>query len=325
MAFAVATILGIQTSQAVITFNFNYTDAAGTGWYDPTYGQQRRDALMYSANMLGQYFNATATIGYTVTSINNLHTNTLASAGSDLNKTNVFGFQPTVVQYKIENGYTGPMSYTDGSIEWNFGYSWNCSTNTSFGISAGEYDFVSTAMHELLHSFGFLSFIDSNGTGALGKGSGTADLWSTFDKYLTTSNGVSLINPTTYAFDTNQLGVLTGGAGVLRFSGTNATVTFPSGVPIYAPTNWSGGSSISHTDDLTFDGSSTNTPSLMMNAKTDTGPGLRTLSSYELGILTDIGYSMVPEPGSAMLCLAGSFAAVVRRRCRRKPVEAKAQ
>jgi len=308
-------MLGHQTSQAAITFNFNYTDTAGTGWYDNTYGPTRRNALTYAANQLGQYFNATATIGYTVSSITNPGTNTLASASSSTYGPPNPGFEPTVVQYKIQSAYSGPVSYTDGSINWNFGYSWSYSYTPS-GVSAGEYDFVSTAMHELLHSFGFISAIGSDGTGLLvGKVSGNSDLWYTFDRYLTTSGGASLINPTTYAFNTGLLGTLTGGAAAMRFSGTNATISFPIGVPIYTPTTWSDGSSGSHTDDLTFNGSTYT--QLMMNAQTGTGPGVQSLSSYEQGILKDIGYNLVPEPGSAMLCLAGSFAICFSRRHRR--------
>ncbi|MFA5191178.1 MAG: hypothetical protein WC740_10645 [Verrucomicrobiia bacterium] len=324
MLFGMVAILGLQTSQAAITFNFNYTDAAGTGWYDTTYGQTRRDALVYSANQLGQYFNATATIGYTVSSVTNPDADTLASASSNAYGPLVPGFEPTIVQYKIQSGYSGSVSYTDGSIDWNFGKSWSYSYTPS-GVSAGENDFVSTAMHELLHSFGFISTIESNGTGALGKPIGDPDLWYTFDRYLTTSSGSSMIDPITYAFDPAQLGTLTGGVGAMRFNGTYATPTFTDGVPIYTPTTWSEGSSGSHTDDLTFNGSAY--PELMMNAASGTGPGVRSLSSYEQGILKDIGYSMVPalgggndmvpEPGSAMLCLAGSFVICFPRRHRR--------
>lgn len=104
----------------------------------------------------------------------------------------------------------------------------------------------------------------------------------------------------------------------MRFNGTAAAATFTNGVPIYTPTTWSLGSSGSHTDDLTFNGTSYS--NLLMNAATEMGPGLRTLSSYETGILQDIGYTIVPEPGSAALCLTGACAAYLFHRRRRKPV-----
>ena len=102
----------------------------------------------------------------------------------------------------------------------------------------------------------------------------------------------------------------------MRFDGAVAATTFTNGVPIYVPTTWEQGSSGSHTDDLTFNGSSYS--NLLMNAETTMGPGVRILSSYETGILQDIGYVIVPEPGSAMLCLTGAFAAFLLHRRRRK-------
>lgn len=303
-----------SASEAAITFNFNYTDSAGTGWNDATYGQTRRDTLLYAANQLGAYFNATATIGYTVTSTNDL--TMLAAASSSTYGPDDPGFVPTVVGYKLQSGYTGPVSYTDGEIYWNFKWSWSYSL-TSSGVAADQYDFVSTAMHELLHTFGFKSAIGSDGTGVLsGKSIGDPDLWFVFDKYLATSGGVNLINTNTFAFNPALLGTLTGGAAAMRFDGTAAAATFTNGVPIYTPTSWEPGSSVSHTDDLTFNGSTYS--ELMMNARSGTGPGVRTLSSYEQSILTDIGYSVVPEPSSVTLCLTGLSVAVTFRRRRRE-------
>jgi hypothetical protein len=301
-------------SEAAITFDFNFTDPAGTGWNDSTYGTTRQNTLTYAANLLGSYFDATATIGYTVTSINNPATNTLASASSDAYGPAVPGFSPTIVEYKLQSGYSGPVGYTDGSINWNFGQPWSYSLSAS-GVPTNKYDFVSTAMHELLHSFGFLSAIDPDGTGLLsGKSSGDPDRWYVFDKFLTTAGGANLIDTNTFAFNTSLLGTLTGGAAALRFDGTRAAVTFTNGVPIYTPTTWEQGSSGSHTDDLTFDGSAYS--KLMMNAATLEGPGVRSLSTYEQAILTDIGYVVVPEPGSVVLCLTGAAAAWIFRRRR---------
>lgn len=311
---AAAILAGPGASEAAITFDFSFADPAGTGWNDPTYGSTRQSTLSYAANMLGSYFNTTATIGYTVTSINDSASDTLASADSTPYGTGEPGFDPTVVQYKLQSGYGGPVSYSDGSIEWNFGKPWSYSL-TSSGVAANQYDFVSIAMHELLHSFGFTSGIKSNGTGLLdGASVGAPNVWFVFAKYLTTSSGASLINKDTFVFDAPLLGTLTGGAAALRFDGPAAAATFAGGVPIYSPTTWEQGSSGSHTDDLTFNGTS----NLLMNAFSKTGPEVRTLSSYETGILQDIGYTIVPEPGSAALFLTGAFVAFLFRRRRRK-------
>jgi len=47
---------------------------------------------------------------------------------------------------------------SDGSITFSSGYSWDF--DPSDGISAGSYDFVGVAMHEIGHSLGFISEVD---------------------------------------------------------------------------------------------------------------------------------------------------------------------
>ena len=159
-AVMIAAILATQgTTQAAITFMFDFADPAGTGWNDPTYGLERRTALINAADTLGSHFTANATIGFTVTSTNDSKSSTLASAGSAAYKTNEPGFQPTLVQYKIQSNYNGKVSYKDGSINWNFADPCSYSSTTS-GVGSNQYDFVSTTMHELLHAFGFISAID---------------------------------------------------------------------------------------------------------------------------------------------------------------------
>lgn len=80
-------------------------------------------------------------------------------------------------------------------------------------------------------------------------------------------------------------------------------------MPLYSPTTWEDGSSGSHTDDEFY-----SPVNLLMGAATGTGPGSRTLSQTELGILRDIGYTVVPEPTSGLMILLGSITLVLRRR-----------
>ncbi|MGI9125005.1 MAG: hypothetical protein ACR2JM_09695, partial [Mycobacterium sp.] len=106
------------------------------------------------------------------------------------------------------------------------------------------------------------------------------------------------------AYNTN----LTGGNGGLYFSGPNAVAAYGGPVPLYTPNPWNPGSSVSHLDDNTFTGTKTQ----MMNAITDTGLGIRTLSKVELGVLKDIGYTVVTTPGGTTLLFIGVF--MLRRR-----------
>ena len=142
-------------SGARVNFNFIY----GTG--SQYWSQSARNALQTTAILLSSYFvvDAPVTVTYDVTGEYSPLTSTLATAGSDLVSTDP-GFYQTVVQNKILNGVDSNGAAADGVITWNFGNAW------AFGnsVSNSQYDFQSTAMHELLHTFGFLSNVDSAGS-----------------------------------------------------------------------------------------------------------------------------------------------------------------
>ena len=293
-----------QPVHAALTFSFNYIDPGTSfGFYDSTYGNDRRLALEAAANDLGSYFTAyNAHLTFDVTSENKPGTGILAGAGSGIDIT-PGGFRNTVVQEKILSNGATDLNGTDadGYIGWNF--SSDVKWDTSDSVASDSYDFKSTAMHELLHAFGFTSSVDEGGKGANGNSPGTADAWNIFDKFLTDKNGDRLVDDSG-VFDSTKVGTLTGGTtdGVF-FSGPNAMAANGGNrVNIYSPPTYSSGSSISHLDDDYF-----TSKALLMESATLTGPGTRVLSDIELGILKDIGYSKVaPVPVPAAVWLMGS-------------------
>lgn len=305
LILASAVTLGFVATptQASLTFNFNYL-TPGIGFNDPTTGAERKNALNNAANLLGSYFSAyTANLTFDVNSTNTAN-GSLASAGSPM-FLKPGTFQETAVQTKILSNGTSDITGTgaDGSINWNFSYNWGLGNN----ISSSQYDFTTVALHELLHSFGFSSNIGSGGTGLQGNVPGIADTFSTFDQFLTTNTGASLFS-TPGVFDSTKVNALTGGNSV-RFSGANANAANGSkSVDIYSPTTFQSGSSISHLNDTSF-----SNPNLIMEHAVNSGPGTRTLSSIEIGILKDIGYSKiatpaaVPAPAAVWLMLSGVF------------------
>lgn len=260
-------------NEGAIKFNFDYTTGADF-WSD-----EARAALASSAIRLTTYFLVTrpVTLDYDVAGVNSTDpSSSLASAGSNLVSGNP-GFWRTVVQNKLISGVDSNGTAADGSIEWNFGYGWGYGES----VGADDYDFVSTAMHEVLHSFGFLSVIDAPGENAGGE-------WLLFDSFVRTAGGAKPIrsdhewNP---AYDPN----LTGANGGLYFGGANAVAAYGGLVPLFTPNPFESGSSITHLDDATFTGANQQ----LMNAQTGTGLGVRVLSPIELGILKDIGYTVV--------------------------------
>ena len=105
---------------------------------------------------------------------------------------------------------------------------------------------------------------------------------------------------------------LYGGNGGLYFGGVDAVTAYGALVPLYTPNPWAD-SAVSHLDDATFTGSDRN----IMNAQLATGPGVRVPNAIELGILKDIGYTVIiaPVPGGSALAIIGF---IFLRRARRK-------
>ncbi|BBY18625.1 Ig-like domain-containing protein [Mycolicibacterium litorale] len=280
-------------NQRAIRFDFTYT--TGSEHWTP----ERRQALQDAADDLVLYFLVTkpVVLTYEVTALDDPDSTTLASAGSDLISDDP-GFWPTIVQHKLLTGEDANGSAADGGIDWNFGNEW------ALGDVVGpdEFDFNSTAIHELLHSFGFLS-----GTGAPGENEEVV-AWVLFDKFMVTRDRARPINRDFQwdtAFDPN----LTGGDGGLYFGGVHAVSAYGDLVPLYTPDPWAEGSSTSHLDDDTFSGSDQK----VMNAGSGTGFVVRALSPLELGILRDLGYRVdAPPPAVAAMALIG-FLFVGRR------------
>ncbi len=308
-----AAVSSVISAQAAISFQFSYTDV-DTGFNDPTLGLQRRTELESAASYLSSYFatNQPITLTYTVKSISQPGT-FLASAGSNLTST-APGFHSTVVQNKILTGVDANNAEADGDIDFNFAYDWGYGST----VAANEYDFYSTALHEVLHSFGFISVLDGEGKGMNEYDSGTPDAWTIYDSFLTTDNGTYLVDQTAFGYNTAVgLEPLTSG---LFFSGANARAAYNGNlVPLYAPSSFESGSSASHLDDMTF--TNTNPAAInalqLMNAATDTGLGVRTLGALEIGILKDLNYTIIPEPGTWALFILGGgclLAVQLRRR-----------
>ncbi len=308
-------LAGLVQANAAISFEFTYEDV-NSGFNDATYGAMRRSELESAAVFLGSHFltNTPITLTYSVSSTNDSGNGNLASAGSAIMPTEP-GFYQTVVQHKVLTGTDLNADAADGVINFNLGQTWGYGAS----IASNEYDFYATTVHEVLHSFGFLSFLNGSGQGAAQEDAGDPDAWSIFDSYLTTSDGTFLVDHTSFGFNTGELGALTSG---MFFSGTNAMAAYGGRVPLYSPNPWEDGSSGAHMDDTTF--TSTNYADLnskqLMNAADGTGLGRRTLSLIELGILRDINYTVIPEPGTwALLSLGGGFLLALQLRRRTFP------
>ncbi|BBX05823.1 hypothetical protein MAIC_06260 [Mycolicibacterium aichiense] len=276
-----------------ITYTFTY----GNG--SQFWSSAARAELAATAIYLSSYFvpEHNVTLTYAVTGQYSLAGATLASAGSDLVSDQ--GFSNTVVQQKILTGVDPNGSAADGTIDWNFGYGWGYFST----VPGGSYDFQSTAMHELLHTYGFLSVVDK-------AGNNTVENWTDFDRFMVDKNGNSVFTGTTFntAYNSNLTGGVSNG---MYFGGANAMAANGGNpVPLYSPSPWESGSSMSHLNDDYYTGANEK----LMNASSDTGLGVRTLSTIEIGIMKDLGYTMVSASPTVAVLFIGLM--LVRRRRR---------
>ncbi len=285
------------SAEAVVTFDFAFTDASGTGFNDPAHPEYKA-ALIAAGHVMGSYYANTATVTMSVSSINEPNTGLLAYAGSGLISTNgSAGFIRTIVQAKvISNGATDLNGATaDGEVVVNLGA--NFQYDPDGVIGADQFDFQAAMIHELTHAFGFISYIPQSP-------STSPTLYSIFDSFLTDANGTPLVTPGTYTFNRKELFTLTGGNNTLMtapsptgeyFYGSHARAAFGGPVPIYSPSPYQVGSNGSHIDDNTVA-----THGDLMNAVTEASatPGVamtRIYSAAEAGIMTDLGYTLVPS------------------------------
>lgn len=264
-------------NQNAIDFEFTYNDPDGY------FSDEAKEALYQSARRLSVYFlvDQKTILTYTVNSEYDPVDGGLAGAGSPL-ANSLPGFWGTVVHEKLMNGIDVNGDEADGFITWNWANNWGYYP----AVGSDDYDFTSTVMHELLHSFGWLSHIEPSDT--------TTVAWSTFDQFVTTRDGVSPINAETYLWDADYDPYLTGYGGGMFFTGANAVAAYGGRpVPLWTPAVWSEGSSVMHLDDNVFSGPN---HAMMDHAALGLGADNITLSPVELGILEDLGYTVVPNP-----------------------------
>ena len=287
-------IAALVVGNSMVRYSFNYT--SGSSYWTP----EAMNALQFAADKIASYIvvSQPVTLTFNVTAYSTPDSTTLASAGSDIRGLGS-GYFYTVVQSKLIRGADTNLYLPDGTINVNFGHSW------SFGddVAYGQYDFVSVMMHEMMHAYGFTSYLDE-----AGYNDGTQ--WPLFASGITDWNGNDVINGS-YRFDPAFNPNLTGGNGGLYFAGAHAVDAYGGLVPLYTPSVWDAGSSGAHLDDYTF---SLFDPQLM-EAATGSGPGVRVLSPIEQGILQDLGYTVSAPSWSSMMFVGFGF--FIRRRKRR--------
>ncbi len=299
-------------------FIITYTDAAGTGFYDATYGVDRREAFEWAVNQWDLWLGDTDIVPIRV------------QAGWASLGTGILGGSASA-QY-VYRDFSGALvsdtwygdslaDYLHGSdlgggswdmlLTFNTDFTaWNYDYTLADGTFAGLYDFASVSMHEVAHGMGLWQSITA--TGAWGFGTGYPTI---YDRFLEYQDGTDLVATNPAPDVTKNVGGTGAADGGIYWSGSAATeANGGTRVEIYAPATWSGGSSLSHLDGTAH-------PDLLMNYSLGTNNERRTIDSLTQAMLQDMGWdgdvSNIPEPATLALVLPWAVAVALRRRRRR--------
>ena len=179
-------------------------------------------------------------------------------------------------------------------------------------IGGTQDDFESTMIHEIVHSIGWSESMNAAGSNGLATNS-----WGMYDSFLG-DGATTFLNTTTLNLDTtNFANNVTEGTGSIPPNGTGLYFHGPQAmaanggnpVPLYSPTTYAPGSSVSHLDTDFYTSSD-----FVMEHEAAAGTHSRTIQPLELAILRDIYGVAVPEPSAFLfLSLLGVLGCTRRR------------
>jgi hypothetical protein len=160
----------------------------------------------------------------------------------------------------------------------------------------------------MFHAFGFESVVDASGSSPYGNS------YNDFDQYVQAwdgSNYVNLVNRDSSNIPTgviaNAGNAVVDTAHPLLFNGPNVRAYLGAAAELYTPGSFEPGSSISHY----------NYPGQLEYFQIGYGSQNFGFSGLDQAFLKDLGYLVVPEPGTWVLSVASLFMIVrVRRKAR---------
>ncbi len=241
--------LTVNISDGLLPFQINYTDSAGEGFRDSTYGAQRRAAMEYAtANWAHSLFgNVPVVIN---ASLDPLGTGILGQCGplaigvSDPGDTE-FDHVNTGYVSALANQLLG-SDFFDSTADIQVTFSTAYLDEFYFGTDGNvpfdkSYDFVTIVTHELAHGLGFIDGLDSDGSFYYGGSPFVFD-------HLLYYNG----NPVVNLSQSQRATAIT--SDQLLWDGSHAKAANGGArIEMYAPSSYSPGSSVAHWDtDIPF-------------------------------------------------------------------------
>lgn len=219
---------------------------------------------------------------------------------------------PLISTNSTGNFYHGWASFNfAGTVNWNLDYN---KYNAATLYPSNYLDFYSTIVHEITHALGVASLMKYNGMSLFLNNPG--NYFTRYDKNLKTSTGLPLIlnNPATggemYKFNYNMS--ISGPALYSNcssfppeFNGNSGSYNCSTSMkyvgnvtlPVYTPSCFENGGSLSHFEDACYNGNS-NDQYFMMSDRASSTVAKRFLTNEERQVLCDIGYSLQGTFGS---------------------------
>ncbi|MCC5913305.1 MAG: choice-of-anchor D domain-containing protein [Balneolaceae bacterium] len=286
-------------------FEIDYVNNCG----DQVWPQQARQAFEYALSIWESHLDSSVPIRIRANWVEQ-EGNTLGSAGP----TQIFQLQGAEPNTWYTIAQAAAMTGQDLVQEFDLSHDININMNCNFanwyyGLDAntpsGQIDFVTVVLHEVGHGIGFIGSMsanDDNQNGGYGFGENNDPI--IYDRFTEDGDGVALLNTGTYQNPSQNLyQALTGQRGGVFFTGNEAIgVNAAQPVPLFAPSEWSSGSSYSHVDQATF----TQTENALMRPQIEQAFAMHSPGPIFCGMLSDWGWPL----GASCLELVGAEAII---------------
>jgi len=277
-----------------ITFNVIYRDQTtnfgfgnNIGFDHPRLGIERRAVvervLEYLGDVLNESAPATCDIIFKISETDG--TGYLATAGPLFFET-PNGFRSGLAHQHITTGIDPAPNSADIVCTVDFGFPWY--NDAAPETPPNRFDLFTALLHELTHGLGLLSVTDRDGSSLLTEGN--PGVYTRWDQLMATPAGSPVFDATTLLIGPTQNFV--GNSGGIVLTGADMRNVYGGGgPPIFTPTEFVAGSSLSH---LAKDIPGT----LLMKPTLDPGITIREYGELEVAALRDIGYSKAAGLGS---------------------------
>lgn len=286
-----------------IAIDVQVADEPGGGFNDPVLGPQRLNAMRTAADLWGSFF-ASSYPGETVQvlvemvpSLGELGASTAVAA-----TTQSTGVGDITVQWPILEHSSGRDldDGPDGLIQFSEAVDFYLEPT---GDPGDRLDFVTLALHEFGHVFGFISNLEAGGTY---NGAPFGPIPNLYDLFLQDADGTPLIA----LLPEERAAAVTSGDGL--FWGGPGGVAGNGGVPpnLSAAETFIPATSVLHISETFFPGD------VLMDAALLPGDVIRTLAPVERGMFQDMGWTLAPEPRGSGLVGIGTIAVMCLRRSR---------